>query len=879
MKKMEIHLDNMQKGIYFIFRVIAAVFMMIFFVMTIIMYPHNTTNFALEGILLITAAVGVACFLTFVMQKQKNMWLDIAIIFILALLPRIILALKFQTIPYSDFEWYYKAGAAMAQGELYHPDLLEFYSRYNSLVTGIPYAYGAIGAIFGTSIFSFQIGFSVITSFIVVMVYLIGKQIQRNIGLLAALLYAFYPGNIMAAQVFTNQHFSILFILVAFYLIFLSVKKVDQRPVLSVVLGLLGAVGITCARLILPNTPVMVASAIIYLAIFTIVQLKKWKSRLVMLVIVLFIIVLPTVGSRLLFNQAVNMGWITKQGATAGVNYTGKIVVGINPETRGGYSYDFYNMSAIKDERERSLYQKELLQERISSPQLLLNTLYGKTRNMWASPDVMYYWYQYNGIKGLSEKSVAGEELSVSEQKYIDQYNDRDGRYQYTDQPMLMMAYLFAAIGVFRKKGMTSGHIFNLILILLLGWIGAHLLIEVQPRYRYFIMPVIFIFVASGAYYVRDGVQGFWKKLLKKTETSQPAIEKKDTNLSMLVGSLKSIFAKMIYITCAILIFCGIMFIPPYNIASEFNRNVTLPVNAAQETDYQVENFIFASEYEKLSDAEKTFVDTTCLVLPDNEPEPKGMQHFLNEYINNFDTIDLNDQDVELVFTSDFKGSIFNEASFAVKEDSASINISVPEYNNLEYVVHVTIERTDSSKGILSFYSMLDGEKKEAEEMRVNSEQIKGKTTFNLTINTPMDEFVLFLEKGHYKVSEFGINVIQINKDISGLGTDIAQRSKDEEKELKNGIVILNNRPIEEVVYCAYNEQSQKVKEAYNHKTYVVLDDHNHVMEKDKENYVKWVYFDEILKMILCIGIPIGSMILIFGVMYLYKKKKGKYGK
>ena len=42
---------------------------------------------------------------------------------------------------------------------------------------------------------------------------------------------------------------------------------------------------------------------------------------------------------------------------------------------------------------------------------------------------------------------------------------------------------------------------------LLCGYYGAHLFIEVQPRYRYFLMPVVFLLAGVGA----QALWGWWK--------------------------------------------------------------------------------------------------------------------------------------------------------------------------------------------------------------------------------------------------------------------------------------------------------------------------------------------------------------------------------
>ena len=46
----------------------------------------------------------------------------------------------------------------------------------------------------------------------------------------------------------------------------------------------------------------------------------------------------------------------------------------------------------------------------------------------------------------------------------------------------------------------------ELALWVLLGWMGAHVLLEVQTRYRYFAMPLLIMFAAYGCLRLVDGI-------------------------------------------------------------------------------------------------------------------------------------------------------------------------------------------------------------------------------------------------------------------------------------------------------------------------------------------------------------------------------------
>ena len=59
---------------------------------------------------------------------------------------------------------------------------------------------------------------------------------------------------------------------------------------------------------------------------------------------------------------------------------------------------------------------------------------------------------------------------------------------------LIIVLFMIGIINIIkRKEGFTNNHIY---LIILLGYLLAHLLIEIQPRYRYFALPIFFIIAA-----------------------------------------------------------------------------------------------------------------------------------------------------------------------------------------------------------------------------------------------------------------------------------------------------------------------------------------------------------------------------------------------
>jgi predicted tellurium resistance membrane protein TerC len=80
-------------------------------------------------------------------------------------------------------------------------------------------------------------------------------------------------------------------------------------------------------------------------------------------------------------------------------------------------------------------------------------------------------------------------------------YANLDKIFKNMDYLYCLLIYLFASTGffVFRRK---NTRLLQLLALTVLFYVGIHLLIEVQPRYRYEVMPALFIFAAYGIHWI-----------------------------------------------------------------------------------------------------------------------------------------------------------------------------------------------------------------------------------------------------------------------------------------------------------------------------------------------------------------------------------------
>ena len=129
------------------------------------------------------------------------------------------------------------------------------------------------------------------------------------------------------------------------------------------------------------------------------------------------------------------------------------------------------------------LRPKKLIQERLSDPQKVLSLFGDKFVLMWADYDSAPLWSLVTLEKTDKDMVSLKEDLTKYE-KYI-----------YTAAMLfgtLSLLYL-----ILTKQNKTH---YTLFLLLIIGYVAIHFLIEYQTRYRYFIIPSFTIIQGYGIY-------------------------------------------------------------------------------------------------------------------------------------------------------------------------------------------------------------------------------------------------------------------------------------------------------------------------------------------------------------------------------------------
>lgn len=424
--------------------------------------------------------------------------LVILTIFALAMIPRVFLALWYTYVPVSDFKNYYQLGLYFHSGQF--SEIAKIAEGYGiSAFTGLSVLNGLIAAI-STSVQGFQTVQACMTSLIAVQLFLIGKQIDRRVGILSGLAFAIYPCNLFFSQVLTNQHWSILIGLTGVWCLLAAVRS--EKPyrwiLFAGLTGLLTGIG----QFAHPSTQPVIIAYSLFLTVLLIRNLKRrehWKRPLICLGVFLAALLCTNRGAYKLLEEAD----LYHPAKYDGSILMSKVLFGTNPDTLGAISYeDSANLQKVPEE-ERVHYFLKVLFNRIKDVKGFSIAQMKKMLLMWATKDNAFDCY----LHGLY---IYGLDRAYGNEPYDNKGLSYERLHNFTKEMSFMdflfvgCIYLFALIGALSMRRRHDAPLYELCLWICLGWIGVHQFIEIQSRYRYYAMPYLILLAAMGAVYIID---------------------------------------------------------------------------------------------------------------------------------------------------------------------------------------------------------------------------------------------------------------------------------------------------------------------------------------------------------------------------------------
>lgn len=420
------------------------------------MFSFNKLSDLLIIVVVMIVMATLICFISGIENEKKF----VIVLFSIAFIIRLIWVLVIKTEPSSDFAIMYDGAQNIVSGN-YSYILESSYFKTWVYQLGFTMYLAGIIKVFGNYLLIIKLFNVIIVSLIPVVIYFTGKRLGSNKGAkIASLSYCFYIASIVNTSVLTNQHLATLFFYVGIYLLVSNVNRKYKWIFIGILIGL--------GDVIRPEGAIIIIGILLFIIFKNILNYKELgKSILEVFGSIIVIILVSQIASFGIMKAGISKDPLINKDPLW------KFVSGINPETKGTYSEadDIY-LSGYSMGEERTTAELGLIKERLSNPKDLIKTMAYKVVVMW----------------GTNDTSM---NLSFTDEFQNDRYMDIFIKMEKIQYMILMIMFLGSSIIIIKKKeGFKEYYLY---LIIFIGYFLAHLLIEVQPRYRYFSMPIFFI--------------------------------------------------------------------------------------------------------------------------------------------------------------------------------------------------------------------------------------------------------------------------------------------------------------------------------------------------------------------------------------------------
>ena len=283
-------------------------------------------------------------------------------LFLFSFFLRLLVVLCIHTDIVSDFGLMYKASLELVSGTRDYLNNVYFLTWAYQMGHVV---YQALLLSIIESVTFLKIVNALVTSLIVVFVYLLGREVGGEKGSrIASVLYAIFPFPLFLNTVLTNQHLPMLLILIAIYLGFRLNEKKLQIP-LCIGIGLL----LSLSNILRTET-IVIIGAIVVLGGYLVFQKDSFRF----IAIRLGILLLTYFLSFQLASFCLVQTGISPNGLQNG-NPTWKFVEGFNYDTDGMYSKEDSSLYATDPVLSKQVL-KERLREVEKMPLLFLKKIY-----------------------------------------------------------------------------------------------------------------------------------------------------------------------------------------------------------------------------------------------------------------------------------------------------------------------------------------------------------------------------------------------------------------------------------------------------------------------------------------------------------------------
>lgn len=423
----------------------------------------------LTPVTMISAAViAVPILISKYKQEKWTIWL--ITIFLIAFLLRLIFIIVWPITPLSDAATAYQFSEQLSAASIgkWHEVFAANEYYYNVWTMHVPYViFQTICLrVLGNSLFSIQIVNMLFSSLTCVFVALCAEGLSENkrVGIIAGSFMAFNITTLFMAGFLVNQHISTCFFVASMY--FIIKTPFSSKAVNYAFSGMLLAAG----QLMRPEMYIVVI-AVFCMFVFEFIRSfsehKLTKNDVLAAVkrflcfFLSFFIIMNIANAALL-----HLRWVDQSILESKLLY--KFMIGLNQETEGRFQDSDYPLAANEE------LVKEVLKERLSGPFDTAKLMIRKLCFQFSSYN--YWWLQAD--KGGSLRQFIIDHI-----------------FEPLTQSYMFLMILFsqaASVGLFKNTDKRLA----LLNIILIGYLCAFALMEVQQRYAYITIPIVTILAA-----------------------------------------------------------------------------------------------------------------------------------------------------------------------------------------------------------------------------------------------------------------------------------------------------------------------------------------------------------------------------------------------
>lgn len=371
--------------------------------------------------------------------------------------------------PVQDFNTLYTAAQQLAQGSHAYLDNLYFFNwAYQSAFM----AYEALViSLFGPSPLPLQVLNACYMALTNLLVYLIARRLTGERAAMAAgVLYALYPAPLFLAGVLTNQHLSVFLFYAGIYLL---VKQPHLSPLRGVGAGALLALG----NAMRPIGVIPLLAALVW-CICSALRHIRWRDLLHGVCVAASYFAVGATLTGLIVVSGINPEGLGNNQPMW------KFAVGLNQQSSGCWNAADYDAFLSLPTEEAHAAMTHAVEQRleVGIPQLA-GLGWRKSAVMWAANEDLYWGFGHLD----ADRPVLSFLPGIT-------WNQMQLLLGGLDKGIYLLAFTLALVGLLIKLRRPESCGRSLLLTMLVcGYYAVHLIVEVQVRYRYFLMPCVFI--------------------------------------------------------------------------------------------------------------------------------------------------------------------------------------------------------------------------------------------------------------------------------------------------------------------------------------------------------------------------------------------------